>query len=276
MPEPILSPAPPWYTPEEVQALRKDLFGTTALKTVLLCTGGKGGVGKTMVATQLADLCAEAGPVLGIDTDPANRHFYLSYNREAAPGTGLPVQPGVRIIERRLRAEDNAGRVDLALTQDFMGEVAEAPEGLIVADLPAGDSETLGRGTETIVETCREEGIRLVVVVTVGATDRTGLRVLEHLEPMLCACDRTVLVKNTAASTSFEHLDEAAVVQRLRAQPNFREHAMEKIGERILEGLRLEFIPWKALATLSPIRFRVEARRLRHAFHAEWRKAIRP
>ncbi len=41
----------PWYSPDEIQLIQRDLLGSAA-KILILCLGGKGGVGKTTIALQ--------------------------------------------------------------------------------------------------------------------------------------------------------------------------------------------------------------------------------
>ncbi|MDP4004094.1 ArsA-related P-loop ATPase [Methylobacterium sp. NEAU K] len=269
---------PAWYTPTEIQDIQQDLLGSGGAKVLILCLGGKGGVGKTTIALQIADLCAEAGPVLAIDTDPANKHFPPALLRETEPGGANFVsrRPGVSCHRQRLRAEDSTGRVDPTLCQDMIERVADAAERFIVVDFPAGDTETTRRCSEIIVESCREEGIRLCVVVAAGAVDPTALDVLKELRPMLLECDRAILAKNTAQATNFDYLETSDLVRQLRAQPNFRALELERIGERLVEALRIQHMTWLDLATRAPMRLRVEGRRLRRNFHAAWREALRP
>jgi hypothetical protein len=268
---------PAWYSPDEIHEIQRDILGPAA-KVLILCLGGKGGVGKTTIALQLADLCAEVGSVLAIDTDPANRHFHTALMEETSPGSEnfVPRRKGVSCFRQRLRAEDSTGRVDPTLCQDTIERVTDAAERFVVVDFPAGDTETTRRCTEIIVESCREANIRLCVVVAAGAVDPTALDVLRELRPMLIDCDRAVLAKNTAQATNFDYLESSDLVRQLRRQPNFRAIEIERIGERLIEALRVQHMTWQALATSAPMRLRVEGRRLRRNFHAAWRDALRP
>jgi hypothetical protein len=271
------SRVPAWYSPDEIQDIQRDLLGAAA-KLLVLCLGGKGGVGKTTIALQVADLCAEVGPVLAIDTDPANRHFHTALMQETSVGseTFLPRRAGITGYRQRLRAEDSTGRVDPTLCQDMIERVTEAAERFIVVDFPAGDTETTRRCTEIIVESCREANVRLAVVVAAGAVDPTALEVLKELRPMLIECDRAILAKNTAQATNFDYLESSDLVRALRKQSNFRVIEVERIGERLIEALRVQHMTWQALANSAPMRLRVEGRRLRRNFHAAWRGALRP
>ena len=268
---------PVWYSPDEIQDIQRDLLGQ-ARKLLVLCLGGKGGVGKTTIALQIADLCAEVGPVLAIDTDPANRHFHTALMQETSPGSDnfIPRRPGTTCFRQRLRAEDSTGRVDPTLCQDMIEHVVEADERLVVVDFPAGDTETTRRCAEIIVESCREANVRLAVVVAAGAVDPTALEVLRELRPMLIECDRAILAKNTAQATNFDYLESADLVKALRKQPNFRVVEIERIGERLIEALRVQNMTWQTLANGAPMRLRVEGRRLRRNFHTAWRDALRP
>jgi hypothetical protein len=269
---------PAWYTPSELQEIQQDLLGSGNSKVLILCLGGKGGVGKTTIALQIADLCAEVGPVLAVDTDPANRHFHTALMRETEPGSQnfVPRRPGVSCFRQRLRAEDSTGRVDPTLVQDLIERVSDAAERFVVVDFPAGDTETTRRSTEIIVESCREDKIRLCVVVAAGAVDPTALDVLRELRPLLLECDRAILAKNTAQATNFDYLEASDVFRQLKAQPNFRTIEIERIGERLIEALRIQHMTWLELATTAPMRLRVEGRRLRRNFHTAWREAFRP
>ncbi len=51
---------------------------------------------------------------------------------------------------------------------------------------------------------------------------------------------------------------------------------IEKIGERLVEALRVQNMTWQTLANTAPMRLRVEGRRLRRNFHQVWREALRP
>lgn len=271
------SKVPAWYSPDEIQDIQRDLLGSAA-KVLVLCLGGKGGVGKTTIALQVADLCAEAGPVLAIDTDPANRHFHTALMQETNPGSDNFVarRSGITGFRQRLRAEDSTGRVDPTLCQDLIERVIETPERFIVVDFPAGDTETTRRCAEIIVESCREANIRLAVVVAAGAVDPTALEVLRELRPMLIECDRAILAKNTAQATNFDYLESSDLVRSLRKQSNFRVIEVERIGERLIEALRVQHMTWQALANSAPMRLRVEGRCLRRNFHTAWRDALRP
>lgn len=271
------SKVPAWYSPDEIQDIQRDLLGSAA-KVLVLCLGGKGGVGKTTIALQVADLCAEAGPVLAIDTDPANRHFHTALMQETNPGSDNFVarRSGITGFRQRLRAEDSTGRVDPTLCQDLIERVIETPERFIVVDFPAGDTETTRRCAEIIVESCREANIRLAVVVAAGAVDPTALEVLRELRPMLIECDRAILAKNTAQATNFDYLESSDLVRSLRKQSNFRVIEVERIGERLIEALRVQHMTWQALANSAPMRLRVEGRRLQRNFHTAWRDALRP
>ena len=267
---------PAWYSPDEIQDIQRDVLGQAA-KLLVLCLGGKGGVGKTTIALQVADLCAEVGPVLAIDTDPANRHVHTALMQETSPGSAVvPRRPGTTCVRQRLRAEDSTGRVDPTLCQDMIERVIDAAERFVVVDFPAGDTETTRRCTEIIVESCREANIRLAVVVAAGAIDPTAQEVLRELRPMLIECDRAILAKNTAQATNFDYLEASDLVKALRRQPNFRVIEIERIGERLIEALRVQHMTWQMLANSAPMRLRVEGRRLRRNFHTAWRDALRP
>ncbi|MCJ2134676.1 hypothetical protein MKK69_11505 [Methylobacterium sp. J-026] len=268
---------PAWYSPDEIQEIQRDLLGSAA-KVLVLCLGGKGGLGKTTIALQVADLCAEVGPVLAIDTDPANRHFHTALMQETSPGSDnfLPRRTSISCVKQRLRAEDSIGRVDPTLCQDMIEHVIETAERFVVVDFPAGDTETTRRCAEIIVESCREANIRLSVVVAAGAVDPTALEVLKELRPMLIECDRAILAKNTAQATNFDYLESSDLVKALRKQPNFRVIEIERIGERLIEALRVQHMTWQFLANTAPMRLRVEGRRLRRNFHTAWRDALRP
>ena len=77
-------------------------------------------------------------------------------------------------------------------------------------------------------------------------------------------------------SVNFRVDDLDAMVRQLRAQPNFRATEIERIGERLIEALRIQHTTWLELATTAPMRLRVEGRRLRRNFHTAWREAFRP
>ncbi|GJD32346.1 hypothetical protein PMNALOAF_3615 [Methylobacterium adhaesivum] len=271
-------PIEPLYATTERISIRDQLLSSVFERCLFLCLGGKGGAGKTNVAIQITDLCAEVADVLAIDADLANEHFFTALMRPTVPKSEqfVPRQPGIDAIKHRLRAEDHAGRIDTTACQDLMGVVADARQTFTVIDFPAGDTATTQRCAEIIVETCKECGIRLVPVVVVGAIDPTPLQVLTDLWPLLKACDRAVVAKNTAQTLNFDFLEESEIFGRLQGLPNFRVTEIDKIGERLLEGLRIGNILWRELATTTPMRIRVEARRLRREFHAAWREAFRP
>lgn len=263
------------YRPDQAPYLQ-EILCSTSCRTLMICLGGKGGVGKTMSGTQAADIFASAGPVLAIDADPANQHFFRGFMRETAPNSCAyePRLATVRAITHRLRAEDHAGRIDPTACQDLMELIQDSPEPYIVVDCPAGDTETTQRCSEIIIESCRESDIRLVVAVTVGAVDPTPIDVLRDLEHLLAKADRSILVKNTAQAVNFRYIERSDIYAKLNGLPNFREIQLTKIGERIIEGLRIGNIPWQTLATETPMRIRVEAARLRQEFHTTWLEAL--
>ncbi|APT30228.1 hypothetical protein MCBMB27_00937 [Methylobacterium phyllosphaerae] len=265
---------PPLYTTDKIDELRARLLGPTAERALVVVLGGKGGVGKTTSALEIADLLASVGQILAIDADLANEHFFKYFTREVLPGKREPSRTGIRPIQHRLRAEDHAGRIDPTACQDMMAVIGEAPEPFVIIDFPAGDTDTTKRCTEIIVEECRENHIRLIVVVIVGPVDPTPLKVLPSLMPLLRDCDRSVLAKNTHTGINFEYLEASEIYQQLQAQPSIRITEIEPIGERINEALRVHNVSWEFLATSTPMRIRVEARRLRRNFHGMWLEAI--
>lgn len=265
---------PPLYIPEKIEELRAKLLNSTAKRALIIVLGGKGGVGKTNCAMQMADFVASLGQVLVIDADLANGHFYRAFTQDGPGGQREPSRAGIRPIQHRLRAEDHAGRIDPTACQDMMAEIVEAPELFVVVDFPAGDTDTTQRCAEIIVEECRENKIRLIVVVIVGPVDPTPLKVLPSLLPLLRDCDRTVIAKNTHTGVNFEYLESSEIYQQLKALPATRITEIEPIGERITEALRVHNVPWDFLATATPMRIRVEARRLRRNFHNTWLEAI--
>lgn len=265
---------PPLYPPEKIEELRARLLGSAAGRALIIVLGGKGGVGKTNSAMQMADLVASLGQVLVIDADLANGHFHRAFTQDGPGGQREPSRAGIRPIKHRVRAEDHAGRIDPTACQDMLAEIVEAPEPFVVVDFPAGDTDTTQRCAEIIVEECRENNIRLVVVVIVGPIDPTPLKVLPSLLPLLRDCDRPVIAKNTHTGINFEYLESSEIYQQLQALPAIRITEIEPIGERITEALRVHNVPWDVLATTTPMRIRVEARRLRRKFHDMWLEAI--
>ena len=264
----------PLYTPEKIEELRTKLLNSTAERALIIVLGGKGGVGKTNCAMQMADFLASLGPLLTIDADPANGHFYRAFTQERPGGQREPSRAGIRPIQHRLRAEDHTGRIDLTACQDMLAVIGEAPERFVVVDFPAGDTDTTQRCAEISVEECRENKIRLIVAVIVGPVDPTPLKVLPSLLPLLRDCDRPVLAKNTHTGLNFEYLESSEIYRQLQALPSIRITEIEPIGERITEALRVHNVPWDVLATATPMRIRVEARRLRRNFHNMWLEAI--
>lgn len=87
---------------------------TSSHKRLLLCIGGKGGVGKTLFCRTLFHfLVAEQVSVLGVDADRENPEFY-DYHRQVSPAVErldfLSV-PGLRQLLERL--EDSAPQIAL-------------------------------------------------------------------------------------------------------------------------------------------------------------------
>lgn len=265
---------PPLYTPQKIEELRVRLLGSTVKRALIIVLGGKGGVGKTNSAMQIADFLASLGQVLVIDADLANGHFYRAFTQDGPGGKREPSRAGIRPIQHRVRAEDHAGRIDPTACQDMMAAIGEAPEPFVVIDFPAGDTDTTQRCAEIIVGECHENDIRLIVVVIVGPVDPTPLKVLPSLLPLLRECDRPILAKNTHTGVNFEYLEGSEIYQELQALPSIHITEIEPIGERITEALRVHNVPWDVLATATPMRIRVEARRLRRKFHDMWLEAI--
>ncbi len=265
---------PPLYTPQKIEELRVRLLGSTVKRALIIVLDGKGGVGKTNSAMQIADFLASLGQVLVIDADLANGHFYRAFTQDGPSGKREPSRAGIRPIQHRVRAEDHAGRIDPTACQDMMAAIGEAPEPFVVIDFPAGDTDTTQRCAEIIVGECHENDIRLIVVVIVGPVDPTPLKVLPSLLPLLRECDRPILAKNTHTGVNFEYLEGSEIYQELQALPSIHITEIEPIGERITEALRVHNVPWDVLATATPMRIRVEARRLRRKFHDMWLEAI--
>lgn len=223
-------------------------------------TGGKGGIGKSFVASIITDCAAERGTVLLTDTDTINADSSTPYR--------MNEQAGVTISYGRIRSEDANGQVDTSGLIEVLTKSAESGVNTVIVDAPAGETYTLETGGAIIHEVCKQAGATSIIVWIVDSADRTAINALARAWEGVKDADMLVIVKNYRSGNNFDAFDTNETTKRnLSTLKNVVMIDLPKTAQRLMEAWKLERKTLKALATTSPLGDRVEAQRIRRQFN---------
>jgi hypothetical protein len=185
------------------------------MKKVILVDGGKGGVGKSMVATTLVDrLLADGIKPRIVEADGS------------VPDVGRRFKDRGVVIAYAPLGGDELGedRVIQVFSRVFHGE------DLVVMNLPAGAGEVLDTHAELIGETAKMAGVDLVHAWVVGAdsasADLAGISIKSGLASV--ATHRVVVINEVHGNPeSFQWADSTA--RNLWLSSGATEHAMPRL-----------------------------------------------
>jgi hypothetical protein len=234
-------------------------------KKYVYVTGGKGGVGKSAMAIQLADYYSRTGNVLLIDTDSTNPDSSAAFKA----GTDAKVTA----IIGRVRSEDSSGQIDSSGLLETLNMAEKSDAETIIVDAPSGDSTLLITAGSIIAEACKQMNMESIFVWLVDSLDRTPVNTLHGAWNSIKKADKVLLVKNYRKGTNFDYFDDSQVMEPIKAAPNVQIIGMPKIASRIEQHMRIDRMNWQRIATETPIANRIEGQRVRSEFHETFREA---
>jgi Mrp family chromosome partitioning ATPase len=234
-------------------------------KKYIYVTGGKGGIGKSAMALQLADYYSHTGNVLLIDTDSTNPDSSAAFKK----GTDAKVTA----IKGRVRSEDSSGQIDSSGLLETLNAAETSDAETIIVDAPGGDSVLLATAGSIISEACKQMNMDAIFVWLVDSIDRTPVNTVHTAWDSIKNAEKILLVKNYRKGTNFNYFDSSQVMEVIKAAPNVQIIGMPKLASRLEEHVRIDRMNWQQIATETPIANRIEGQRVRSEFHKTFREA---
>ena len=229
------------------------------MKKYIYITGGKGGIGKSLMALALTDYKAETSKVLLIDCDPVNPDSSLAYKNNK--------HDNVQTMRAKVRSEDASGQVDASGLIDTLTSADKDTADTIIIDAPAGDSVLLAEAGAIITDACKAGKMESVFVWLVDSNDKTPINALHLAFDAIREADKIVLVKNYRKGTNFDFFDNSKTIIDIMKSPNVQIIDLPKIASRIEEHMRIDRMTLKEIATDTPLGNRIEGARLRKVLH---------
>ena len=182
------------------------------VRSVIAVASGKGGVGKSTVAANLALALAADGPAVGLcDCDIYGPSIALMFGTKDRPLADennqiLPVQcHGIKMMSMGLLLDDGSpavlrGPMVTRYTQQLLRQVAWAPLDILVLDLPPGTGDIQLTIVQTvalagaIIVTTPQEVALIDARKAIGMFAKTNVPVLgivENMSYFLCPSDQT-------------------------------------------------------------------------------------
>ena len=199
----VQAPSMPAIDPmkAKIMAALKDI------KHVLVVASGKGGVGKTTVAINLATSLAKRGFSVGIlDGDITNPNVPLmvglederpAYDEEQKKIIPIKSADGVKVISMEFLLENKTdaviwrGPLKMGAINQFLGDVIWGSLDYLVIDLPPGTSDEplsvaqmIPKADGVIIVTTPQEVALLDVKKSISFVKKVGMRVLGIIENM--------------------------------------------------------------------------------------------
>ncbi|WP_293638655.1 hypothetical protein [Polaromonas sp.] len=226
------------------------------MKTYVYATGGKGGVGKSLMSMLFADYLAMTKDVLLIDTDMTNSDCYAVYKNGKQSNIECKVQ--------QLRSEDTSGQVDVSGLMATFDDDREC----VVVDAPAGDTVLLSNAGGAIAEMCAEYKAKSTIAWMVDSADRTGVNALNAAIEQIKSVDLILLIRNYKTSSDFDFFENSKTIEKIKALGNVRIIDLPKVASRITQRIRIDRASFAQMcSTDTPVGDRVEARRIRALMH---------
>lgn len=243
------------------------------MKTLVYVSGGKGGIGKTLMALSLTDYFAGSGSVLLVDGDPNNSDSYPTYKPNE---NGVNQVANVTAITSLIRSEDADGQIDTTgIARVFEDSFVDSHDTVII-DAPAGDSKLIATAGSFIVDMCKEMGAKSIFVWLVDIADRTPINTVLDSWKEIKAADAFYLVKNHSKGSVFEFFDNHAEMNALVANsPNIKIINFPKMAVRLISCIKVDRMNWERLATdkTTPIGARMEGQRVRRLIHESFKSS---
>ena len=235
------------------------------MKTFIYVTGGKGGIGKSLVALALADYSATNGSVLLIDADPNNSDSYTPFNSNK--------EAEVTAIQAKIRSEDADGQVDTTGISTVFDNVLIGKNDTVIIDAPAGDTTLLASAGSFIVAACKEMKARSIFVWLVDSIDKSPVNTIGAAWNEIKEADTIVMVKNYSKGTNFQFFDESKTMADINKSANVIAIDFPKIAVRLIENIKIDRMTWKKITTDTPIGNRVEGQRVQKILHNTFKGA---
>jgi len=230
------------------------------MKSYVYVSGGKGGIGKSLMAITLVDYMLNSGPVTLVDGDHINGDSSSVFKNKD--------DTSVSIHRIQIRVEDATGQTDVSGIGQSINFMEQEEQHSVVVDAPAGDTVLLTSAGDLIIDACLETGYQSVFVWLVDSNDRTPANVLHQTWESLKRANKILLVKNLRKGNNFDYFDNSEFVKRILTESNVSTIELPKLALRLEENIRIDRMNWSDLATKTPLGTRVEANRLRKLLHS--------
>ena len=197
----------------------KTIAALKDIKHVLIVASGKGGVGKTTVAVNIATALAQKGHKVGIlDADITGPNVPKmvglegqrpDYNEELKKIIPIESKFGVKVISMEFLLENNTdaiiwrGPLKMGAINQFLGDVKWGSLDYLVIDLPPGTSDEplsiaqmIPKADGVIIVTTPQEVALLDVRKSINFVKKVGLNVIgivENMSGFKCPhCEKTI------------------------------------------------------------------------------------
>ncbi len=267
-------------TPDEKAALASRLRGGRAAKEIRLdpstrvvaVTSGKGGVGKSTLAANLAAALAERGERIGVlDADVYGYsipHVLGVTQRPIVVDSMIvpPVRGDLHVMSIGLFAEDNApimwrGPMLHRALEQFLSDVHWGELDTLVVDMPPGTGDvaiSIGQllpRAEALVVTTPQPAAQQVAIRAAVMAQKTGMRVVGVVENMSCLVGTGQELFGSGGGEALAHQIDAPLLAKIPLDPALREAA--DAGRPVLEAAP----ETEASAALRSLAEAVQARR---------------
>ncbi|HET8742336.1 MAG TPA: Mrp/NBP35 family ATP-binding protein [Gaiella sp.] len=267
-------------TPDEKAALASRLRGGRAAKEIRLdpstrvvaVTSGKGGVGKSTLAANLAAALAERGERIGVlDADVYGYsipHVLGVTQRPIVVDSMIvpPVRGDLHVMSIGLFAEDNApimwrGPMLHRALEQFLSDVHWGELDTLVVDMPPGTGDvaiSIGQllpRAEALVVTTPQPAAQQVAIRAAVMAQKTGMRVVGVVENMSWLVGTGQELFGSGGGEALAHQIDAPLLAKIPLDPALREAA--DAGRPVLEAAP----ETEASAALRSLAEAVQARR---------------
>src|SRR5574338_663458 len=246
-------------TPDEKAALASRLRGGRAAKEIRLdpstrvvaVTSGKGGVGKSTLAANLAAALAERGERIGVlDADVYGYsipHVLGVTQRPIVVDSMIvpPVRGDLHVMSIGLFAEDNApimwrGPMLHRALEQFLSDVHWGELDTLVVDMPPGTGDvaiSIGQllpRAEAVIVTTPQPAAQQVAVRAAVMAQKTGMRVLGVVENMSWLVATGQELFGSGGGEALAHQIDAPLLAKIPFDPALREAS--DAGRPVLEA----------------------------------------
>lgn len=193
------------------------------MKKVIFCHGDKGGIGKTIFAGALVDLCLQSGPVTLVEGDIKIGDAAARY-RDVEGISGLMID-----LARPDSSEDAAIRLFESI------ERAGVPAQIVI-NLPASASSTVDLQSDVIKSSCVELGYDLRVAWLIGPGEESARLAMSSA---LChAADRRIAIVNSALGDPSKSAWQRSDARQAWLSAGGLESVMPALASRVMNEIR--------------------------------------